>query len=488
LNNNTQIEFQTIHSYNLGTGEYDPNCRIDTIYGSKNLYQDVKNVNNINHIEEKFAKLENDASRVIKSIQKEADRGMMTVSITQKDVYTLQKFLFLQSLRSEKISKTYFAEDHPSNASFRDWIKKQKEIHDMPSDTYLWLNAIQYYLETPTRQILHDFDSHFKDMLSDPLAMKKVFERDFDLDLKQWHAITYARFHNDHFLSICYASKDGEFALGHNSFGLWEGTILGSHAHLLYIISPKIAIVMRRNVSKSMPRSMVISILNDIPFKLPAAIYACPINVTPNANSLQQHIKSDAADDDRFTFKIHELSYIQTYRVNEIVLENIHEDGVLVFASEKIMLKTLEEYDSPDGSFDKPHRMSPLRTLKEILLERTQVQLDHTQTSSTTAPSTRVATPTIDRPSRSPNSIPTNIPPEMVTVGSTGSQGEIKVETEPLDKTKLHNVNPKAFKKDDEHLPNNNSNGGKWFNAQTAALVVGAAVVAGSAILRRRWP
>jgi len=77
-------------------------------------------------------------------------------------------------------------------------------------------------------------------------------------------------------------------------------------------------------------------------------------------------------------------------------------------------------------------------------LEHTQVQLDHTQTSPTTAPSTKVdtiQTPSMAEPSsRSHNPIPTNISPEIVTVDSGGPQGELKVEMEPMVETKLCNV------------------------------------------------
>jgi len=107
-----------------------------------------------------------------------------------------------------------------------------------------------------------------------------------------------------------------------------------------------------------------------------------------------------------------------------------------------VQIKTVKFMELLLGNINSCHAEAALweltydRLLRNVL-ERTQVQLDHTQTSPTTAPSAKVAMPTIDRPSRSRNLIPTNIPPEIATQVESqgGPQGELKVEMESLVKT-----------------------------------------------------
>ncbi|KXN83764.1 hypothetical protein AN958_01091 [Leucoagaricus sp. SymC.cos] len=358
-----QLSPESIRRYDLASGEYEPNALISQSYGFSNLYRDAANTANINHVEEKFAKLESSTASVIQTLKNKVSSGEPSVDLIRKDLYILRKFLFLLHIRSREMSKTYFQEDHPQNARLREWIQRQKAIHNLSSDMHLWLHGLEYYLDTPTDRILSDSQP-----LKDSQAFSQMVENlsnpsssvDPDTDIKYCHAQAYELFHSWFYMAICKAAPDQEFVLGHNSFGIWEGTLAGEdgEVHRLYILSPKIAIILRLNMTKDPMFSMMMvgSILHDIPFSPPVTHYVAPPKFTPN---------------DTFAFRVHQLTESQTYRVNEIVLENVHADGTLTFASEEIMLTLLTEYDSPNGSFSKPRR-SALRNLKDALSQSIQ--------------------------------------------------------------------------------------------------------------------
>ncbi|KAF9444436.1 hypothetical protein P691DRAFT_778255 [Macrolepiota fuliginosa MF-IS2] len=357
---------EAIHRYDLSTEEYDPSSLVSRSYGFANLYRDTNNDANMNHIEDKFGKLESDAARILKYVKDNIDNRRQNVDLLRKDLYTLRKFLFLLHLRTKKRSTTYFQEDHPDNVRLRGWIQKQKTLHDLPSDMHLWLNGLDYYLETPVDQILEDAKQDAK-TVSEMFSM--AFNPDHcmnpDTDLKRYHAQAYEGFHNWYYLSICKAAPSSEFVLGDNSFGLWEGTVggEGGQVHRIYVISPQVAIILRLNMTKDHMFSMMMvnSILNDVAFSPPVTRYIAPMYMG--------HFVPSFSPNDSFTLKVHQLTKSQTYKVNEIVLENLHEDGTLTFASEDIMLTTLAEYDSPNGSFAKPRRAA-LRKLKDSLSQR----------------------------------------------------------------------------------------------------------------------
>lgn len=365
----------TIHCYDLSTGEYNPNTLVPRHQGFAKLPGDTKNAETITHIDNKFVKLERDTARIIELVKGDVDNGKSTVDLLREDLYTLFKFLFLLQLRTKKIYNTYFQKDHPNSVLLRDWIQRQKTLHNLPTDTYLWLNGLNYYLDTSTHQILEDADpgtfSETASIVADPNR-----GADPDTDVKYWHAQTYEAFHNWYYLSICEAALDSEFLLGDNSLGIWEGTIGagGGQVHRLYIISPRIAIILRLNITRDpmFGTMMVDSILNDLPFEPPTTRHTTPVRaeLRPSAYS----------PDDSFTFKIHLLTRFQTYKINEIVLENLREDGTLIFASEDRMFSTLALYDSPHGSFMKP-RKEDLRRLKDVLSQRIQFRANATRRS-----------------------------------------------------------------------------------------------------------
>lgn len=363
-------------------------------YGFTNLYRDTTNSENVNHIEDKFSKLETNAARVIKSIQASVDKNEPIIVLLRKDLYILRKFLFLLHLRGKAINRTYF-QDHPLNTRTRDWLGRQKELHNLSSDESLWLHGIQYYLDTPIDQIISDARPRDPGQYSELVAMisNSSHEAESNIDIKHWHAITYEGFHNWYYVNICKASLGSEFVLGHNSFGVWEGKLgdLDGQVHRLYIISPQIAIILKLDATKNQRFGMMIvdSILNDIPFTPPITHYAAPFLAARDFPQLFVN----SSPDDTFTFKIHQLTTEQTYKVNEIVLENISKDGTLTFASEHIMLSALVRYDSPpNGSFAKPHR-DALRNLKDALSQR--IRSGGGSTSTSPSPSRYTPYPTM---------------------------------------------------------------------------------------------
>ncbi|KXN83763.1 hypothetical protein AN958_01090 [Leucoagaricus sp. SymC.cos] len=353
-----------IHLYKLTSGKYEPSASIARSYGFTNLYRDAANTANVNHIEEKFAKLECAAAGVIHTLKHKVSSGDLSVNLMRKDLHVLQKFLFLLHLRSQAISKTYkFHGHHPHPASIREWIHRQMVLQNVSSDTVpLWLHALDYYLDSPIDRILLDSQAKDSELVSQMNANPSIHgsSSDPDTDVKHWHAQTYELFHNWYYLAICEAAPGKEFVLGHNSFGIWEGTLAEGDGgvHHLYILSPRIVIILKLDMTKNamFDMMMVDSILNDVPFTPPVIHFTGPPSPSPK---------------DTFAFRVHRLTESQTYRVNEIVLENVHAEGTLTFASEEVMLALLDEYDSPHGSFSKPHR-AVLRKLKDALSQRLQ--------------------------------------------------------------------------------------------------------------------
>ena len=155
--------------------------------------------------------------------------------------------------------------------------------------------------------------------------------------------------------------------LGHNSYGLWEGTIGGNVPQLfrIYVMSPTITLVLKQNVTKNpIFQMMEDSTLSGIPLKPATTKYQRPppqlrdrtVDEWQMYLALQQHLKSSFSGEDEFSFDINRLSADQTYLVNQVVLENLHTNGSLVFRSKNAMLATASRYDTPEGPFRKRNR------------------------------------------------------------------------------------------------------------------------------------
>lgn len=213
---------ECIFVFDLETGVLESRP-IGRVYGEVNFYQDKGNDENRNHLEEKLAFLENNAARIITHIHASLPSG--EVVLARKDSEVLRKFVFLMHYRSNTVSRTYFQEDHPGNAQAKGWIRNFKKKRNFTSDAEVWLDGLSYYLETPHHTILAHSRENEEAGGTGSILITMMGET--DIDMPHYHAEAYTNFVNDYFLAVWEAADDSEFILGHNAFGLWEGTFLG---------------------------------------------------------------------------------------------------------------------------------------------------------------------------------------------------------------------------------------------------------------------
>ncbi|KAJ2918908.1 hypothetical protein MD484_g1504, partial [Candolleomyces efflorescens] len=356
-----QPDPQTISVYDLQSRSIKT-VPIAKEFGVCNFYQDAQNPEDLEHLEKKLSELENKAAHVIRNLHISAgsQASKQTFTLLRSDLQVLRKFIFLMHYRSSATEKTYFQEDHPRNAPIRQWIRHLKQSKGYTTDNEVWLDGLRYYLSTKHSEILE----HAK-QCSEYGPFQPIGETNIDIPSHQWHALAYESFTNSNYLGIWKSHKDSEFVLGHNSYGIWEGTLAETpRLFKLYVISPKIAIVLKLSMSKTLPSFFEDSTLSDHPLGFAQTVYSRGPRVLGDENAtpteryeaLQRHLQSPNSNNDQFTFSINGLTVNQTYLVNQVVLENLHADGLLVFASRNAMLPTARRYDTPEGPFLKKNR------------------------------------------------------------------------------------------------------------------------------------
>ena len=362
------------------------------VYGRTNLYRDLADQSDVDHLEAKFARLENEASAVIRSIH--ASIPFHRFTTTRKELAILRKFIFLMHYRNDAVSHTYFQEDYPENAPLVDWIRNVKKTHGLKTDHDVWLHGLKYYLETPHHTMVAAAewvreelgDQRFQEMLRSRVA----------LGIEDWYAIEYETLANYFFLGIWEAADDSEFVLSGNGFGLWEGLIDGNPgAHRLYIVSPRIAIVLRRTLLRHThlnDPAILYSCLAQIPIAKTHVRYAeesimvlvdgeLEVDVDLAKHAQMSYRTSPKAQDDRFTLGITKLSRSQTYTVNEVLMLNInlHQHGSLSFSTASTMLDTVCTYMMSNNTF-----LGRKRALfRPLLLELIDIQKESVATSTT---------------------------------------------------------------------------------------------------------
>lgn len=386
----TGVDVESIFFYDVTTEALQMRP-VAKVYGRTNLYRDVKDLSDVNHLEAKFSRLENDASLVIRSIHSSIPSHKFTM--TRKELALLRKFIFLMHYRNDAVSHTYFQEDHPENAPFCDWIRNVKKTRGLRTDHDVWLHGLNYYLETPHHTMVAAAE-WVREELGD-LRFQEMLRSRIALDIEEWYAIDYETLANYFFLGIWEAADDSEFVLSGNGFGLWEGLIDGNPgAHRLYVVSPRIAIVLRRTLLQHTQ-------LND-----PAILYSCLAEI-PIAQTHVQYADESAmlfldddmdpeltkrtrasyrtsqkAQEDRFTLGITKLSRSQTYTVNEVLMLNInlHQKGSLSFSTASTMLDTVCMYMISNNTF-----LGRKRSLfRPLLLELTDIQKQSVAASTIT--------------------------------------------------------------------------------------------------------
>ena len=336
---------------------------LDRVYGNVNLYRDLMEANNVDHLEIKFSLLENKASSAIRLIHDGLQAHSFTLSRTE--LATVRKFIFLMHYRTEAVSSKYFQETDPQNAPIAEWIRTYKATRRLKTGIDVWRDGLKYYLNIPHSQIMATGE-RLRERYGD-IRLHEMLRERLDPGLEEeWFALDYWSLANYFFLGVWEAAEGSEFVLGGTAFGLWEGLIHGTPgAHRLYIVSPRVAIILRRTFLRqhqSNDSSVVYSCLAGIPIGSPKIKYAdeCMILKTSGDGDpwiyksiFDAYLSSKKAEDDEFTFPITKLSISQTYSVNEVIMmnANLHSEGSLTFSSPKIMLDTLKMYMRSHNTF-----------------------------------------------------------------------------------------------------------------------------------------
>ncbi|KAL6301945.1 hypothetical protein BKA93DRAFT_827769 [Sparassis latifolia] len=312
---------------------------ISSVYGEINLYKDVTNPANVQHIERKLSVLEGHAARIVGTILAGMNQGRFRIG--RPDLNILRKYLFVMGYRRDQRVVDSFREDLPQNAPLVKWIRKFKRIHNLQSAPDVWLHVLNYYLDTSHEQIIRDAE-----------PMKKTVSTfvsgnvEIDPDDSHFPAQEYISLAQGYFLCIWEAAIGDEFIVSSNSFSHRKGA-----DHCLYPISPRAIAILSSQVFRP-EISLMGSIgldpgcpFGDIPHKSPVPTYADggPSEMTPEAKRryLEEAVNKT---DDMFDFETTRLTVSQTQAVNALMLEHVPDTGSLTFTSKESMLRTLHRY------------------------------------------------------------------------------------------------------------------------------------------------
>ncbi|KAG2059273.1 hypothetical protein BDR06DRAFT_719764 [Suillus hirtellus] len=367
----TGVDPEYVHYYDIATGSLDIRS-IGKVYGVPNIYQDVRNTQNINKVEEKLADLERHAASIITDLHKALPQG--TFTLKRRSLELLRKFLFIMHYRNASYSGTYFQADHPDNASSRQWIESFMKAKGIHSAVGVWLHFLEYYLDSSHSDIMRDA-AKVVEKYGEERLQNMITESHIPPDLKHFPAYTYHTHANNYFFSIWEAAEGEEFILTHNAFGLWEGLADGCpDLHRIFIVSPRIALILCNVVLRPEMKAIACitgvslrsSLLNVNPAP-PTPIYANGQDGThishadrKSAISLARYRSSQTGANDSFVFKIAKLSRRQTLALNSVLLVNVKQTGSLTFLSMGSMLRTARAFWSFPPNFLAGELLIPL--------------------------------------------------------------------------------------------------------------------------------
>lgn len=330
--------------------------------GMTDMYRDLRDDTNQNHLEEKFSKLESHAAMIINKIHKAFEAGDRDVWITRPERDTLRKFLFIMKYRGSGAHQRYYhndAEGYVSDDRDRLLEYMLKKGYKKPVD--VWFDNINAMLELK-------MDPQMK-------WMEWLMEHAYPDDA-MWFIARCQMMH----LALCTpSSPDDEFLLTENAYSIHEGPVScfvdpvtkktkqGSYTefHILAVISPKLMMVLRsfvlpvpeedadedmrtwrRNAFEQLAAQHndpmnACSILEDLPISKARNTYTRIVN--GKVVLLEGENGSHRADH-KFCFRFFPISTEHTDRINFIMLENAHYVSTIVFKSRQAACRTLKEY------------------------------------------------------------------------------------------------------------------------------------------------
>ncbi|KAG1821499.1 hypothetical protein EV424DRAFT_1400323 [Suillus variegatus] len=365
----TGVDPEYVHYYDIATGSLDIRP-IGKVYGVPNVYQDVRDTQNINKVEEKLADLERHAASIIMDLHEALPQG--TFTLKRRSLELLRKFLFIMHYRNVSYSGTYFQADHPENAGGRQWIESFMKAKGIDSAIGVWLHFLEYYLDSSHSDIMRDA-AKLVEKYGEEGLQNMMFQSHIPPHLEHFPAYTYHTHANNYFFSIWEAAEGEEFILTHNAFGLWEGLADGCpDLHRIFIVSPRIALILRHIALRPEMKAYIkhvslASSLLDVNPAPPAPTYASGrhglhiehVNFQ-SAASLAHYRSSQTGANDSFLFKITKLSRRQTLELNSVLLVNVKETGSLTFLSRGSMLRTARAFRSSPANFLASELLVPL--------------------------------------------------------------------------------------------------------------------------------
>lgn len=390
--------------YDITTQTLEPRP-IAKVYGDINLYRDDRNAENVDHLEQGLSRLENDAARTIRNIHSAIESRQQKIMMKRKELEAIRKFIYLMHYRRTSFVSSYFDENDPENMPLRDYMKNFRRKHNLYKKDDIWLFGLKYMLEVPHHKIIATGEA-IQDKYGGPEGMQSMMMTRVDPDIENYHAVDYTAMSNGSFLGIWEAAEGEEFVLGANSFGLWEGTtgtIAGPGIHTLFVVSPKVALVLRQNtmgpefIDGIKANMTVTSSLIDIPMNRATSTYANYVNPPWSndpfveeaaARALWKYRQTPEAQEDIFTFTPIKLTQEQTHALNQVILLHLSDTG-MTFSSPAAMRKTIQYHLRSDIPYARESKYW-FRNLLGLLSENTIPTGPNSSTSSTPSPRSAV--------------------------------------------------------------------------------------------------
>ena len=358
----TGVDNDSILMYDVATQSLESRP-IAKVYGVVNMYRDGLNPENMDHLEQGLARLENDAAQTIQRIHSAIESGQRNISMKRKELEAIRKFVYLMHYRRTSLVGSYFDENDPDNRPLKDYMQKFRQTHNLHNKDDFWLFGLKYILDTPHHKIVGTGEA-IQERYGGPKAMLSMMMTRVDPDIGNFHAVDYTSMANAYFLGIWEAPEGEEFVVGSNSFGLWEGILDGlSGMHRIFVVSPRIALILRNNILAEhmiehvKTQALITSELVDVSMRHAISTHVAfnpPLGDEDQeavARALWKYRQTPAAQEDNFMFMPTRLTHKETYAVNNVILVNLRSDNNVTFASPVAMAKTLQyhlQHKRPD--------------------------------------------------------------------------------------------------------------------------------------------
>jgi hypothetical protein len=363
-------------------------------FGQKDMYKDRLKVtpNEQRYIETKLSEVEQAASHIIARVVLARAKGEDNISLSRTEKDTLRKFLFVMKYRApiffarfnHETAQEYESEDRHT---FLEYMKAKGFTRPLE----VWFDNLKKVIDAPM-----DPDGYWIMKL-----MRTIYPPD-----ALW---IFMIFRSMHLAFVTPSDPEQEFILTENAFSIHEGPgttstdlitgepklIAYTEFHLLSIVSPDLAIVLRHN---TMPEPLEdanpdICRGKAAELKMQARQHIDPKHATsllvdlPVAKARNPHIiisnawlvSGDGAienprPDDQFRFTFFRLGSKHTQMINAIMLDQGHHTSSIIFKSAPALRMALDFYLDYPTQAKGGHSMKTISDLQDdprlLLLQR----------------------------------------------------------------------------------------------------------------------